>query len=177
MAFDAKSFRLPALALLLAALVLAAPSAAAGSRAGGFAPEWNWPADPVPQVLKTFDPPPESWLSGHRGVDLAAPGGGEVLAPEAGRVSFVGTVVDRPVITIDHGSGLRSSFEPVRSTLAKGDLVDAGDAIGTVAGARHCSPGCFHWGVRLGEDYINPLQFVVDLRPSVLLPRPAEIAP
>lgn len=158
--------------LLSAALPLPAPAAETG--AGGFAPGWDWPADPAPDVLDTFDPPPEPWLSGHRGVDLAGADGSDVLAPEAGRVSFVGTVVDRGVVTIDHGGGLRSSFEPVESSLRKGDAVAAGDTLGTIAGTTHCSPGCFHWGVRLGEEYVNPLQFVIDLRPSVLLPRPGQ---
>jgi hypothetical protein len=52
--------------------------------------------------------------------------------------------------------------------------VDKGAELGTVDGASHCPPGCLHWGVRQGEEYINPLQFVMDMRPSVLLPRPME---
>ena len=115
------------------------------------APSWQWPLAPRPQVLRDFDPPPKPWLSGHRGVDLGAMAdGAQVTSPAAGTVSFVGMVVDRPVITLDHGDGLRSSFEPVASTLAAGSPVAA--------------------GVRRGEEYVDPLQFVMDLRPSVLLP-------
>lgn len=134
------------------------------------APSWQWPLVPRPEVLRAFDPPPRPWMSGHRGVDLAAVSeGAPVLSPAAGTVSFVGVVVDRPVITIDHGSGLRSSFEPVESPLAAGSLVAAGQVIGTALPG-HCRTPCIHWGVRHGEDYVNPLQFVVDLRPSILLP-------
>jgi murein DD-endopeptidase MepM/ murein hydrolase activator NlpD len=172
MAIRVAVLRTAALPLVAAALVLLVPTAGAGVGAAGFAPDWDWPAEPAPKVLGRFDPPPEPWLSGHRGVDLAAEAGSDVLAPEAGRISFVGTVVDRGVVTIDHGNGLRSSFEPVDGSLRKGDPVAAGDVVGTVSGTTHCSPGCFHWGVRLGEEYVNPLQFVIDLRPSVLLPRP-----
>jgi murein DD-endopeptidase MepM/ murein hydrolase activator NlpD len=91
-------------------------------------------------------------------------------------VSFVGIVVDRPVITIDHGNGLRSSFEPVASELTAGSPVVAGDVVGRVQNG-HCGPAppCVHWGVRRGEEYVNPLAFVMDLRPSVLLP-PLEAA-
>ena len=96
--------------------------------------------------------------------------GAPVTSPAAGTVSFMGMVVDRPVITIDHGDGLRSSFEPVHSTLAAGTPVVEGQVIGTVLPG-HCSTvPCVHWGVRRGEDYVDPLQFVMDLRPSVLLP-------
>lgn len=134
------------------------------------APSWQWPLVPRPRVLRAFDPPPRPWLSGHRGVDLAAASdGAAVVAPAAGTVSFAGVVVDRPVITIDHGGGLRSSFEPVDSALSVGSVVAAGQVIGAALPG-HCPASCIHWGVRRGGDYINPLQFVVDLRPSVLLP-------
>lgn len=96
--------------------------------------------------------------------------GGSVTAPESGTVSFVGVVVDRPVITIDHGNGLRSSFEPVRSTLKWGASVAKGAVVGVLLSG-HCGPSpCVHWGVRRGEEYLNPLSFILDLRPSVLLP-------
>jgi murein DD-endopeptidase MepM/ murein hydrolase activator NlpD len=121
--------------------------------------------------LRPFDPPDKPWLSGHRGVDLgSASDGGPVTAPESGTVSFVGVVVDRPVITIDHGNGLRSSFEPVRSTLKNGASVAKGAVVGTLL-AGHCGTSpCVHWGVRRGAEYLNPLSFILDLRPSVLLP-------
>ncbi len=92
-------------------------------------------------------------------------------------MSYVGTVVDRPVITIDHGNGLRSSFEPVASSLAAGSAVAEGDVLGQVQ-AGHCGPAppCLHWGVRRGEDYVNPLAFVMDQRPSVLL-QPIDAGP
>lgn len=139
----------------------------------GARPSWQWPLAPRPPVLRGFDPPPKPWLSGHRGVDLGfAAAGSEVVSPAAGRVSFVGVVVDRPVITIDHGGGLRSSFEPVESTLAVGAAVAAGDVIGTVLPGHCTAAQCLHWGVREGTEYVNPLRFVLDLRPSILLPLP-----
>lgn len=146
-----------------------AGSTTAAARAGA-PPSWQWPLAPHPPVLRTFDPPPKPWLSGHRGVDLDFTGGTQVFSPAAGTVSFAGMVVDRPVITIDHGGGLRSSFEPVESTLAVGTTVARGEVIGTVLPGHCPAAQCLHWGVRQGEDYVNPLQFVLDLRPSILLP-------
>lgn len=142
------------------------------------APVWSWPLSPRPAVRRAFDPPARPWLSGHRGVDLeAADDGAPLISPAAGTVSFVGTVVDRPVITIDHGNGLRSSFEPVASSLTAGAAVAEGDVLGQVQ-AGHCGPAptCLHWGVRRGEDYVNPLSFVMDQRPSVLL-QPIDAGP
>jgi len=140
--------------------------------AAGAGLSWLWPLAPRPPVLRGFDPPPRPWLSGHRGVDLDYAAGTQVRSPAAGTVSFVGVVVDRSVITIDHGNGLRSSFEPVDSRLAEGTPVAAGQVIGTVLPGHCVAAQCLHWGVRDGEDYVNPLQFVLDLRPSILLPLP-----
>ena len=146
--------------------VLGSPPASA---AGG----WTWPVKPKPAVTRSFQPPAQKWLSGHRGVDLGAAPGTEIRSPAAGTVSFSGVVVDRPVITVDHGNGLKSSFEPLNASVKRGDTVSRGQVIGTIAGAGHCSPAdCVHWGVRRDGEYVNPLQFVQDMRPSVLLPVP-----
>ena len=144
---------------------------------GAVAAGWSWPLSPRPGVLRAFAPPAKPWLSGHRGVDLrASHDGAPVTSPASGTVSFAGVVVDRGVITIDHGSGLRSSFEAVLSDLKAGDAVALGAVLGWIQPG-HCTPApCVHWGVRRGPDYLNPLAFVTDLRPSVLLP-PLDPAP
>ncbi len=152
-------------------------SAYGAARAGPAAGAWRWPLDPKPALLRAFDPPARPWLSGHRGVDLAAGSdSAAVLAPAAGTISFAGTVVDRPVLTVDHGNGYRSSFEPIVSSLRPGMAVAAGDVLGRSLPG-HCGGiPCVHWGVRLGDEYVNPLAFVADLRPSILLP-PLDPAP
>lgn len=170
---------------LLAVMLLALSPVAAGAvpppagaaRAGPAAAAWSWPLTPRPAVLRAFDPPAKPWLSGHRGVDLrAAYDGAPITSPASGTVSFVGVVVDRPVITVDHGNGLRSSFEPVESELVPGAAVAKGDTLGWLRPGHCGTVPCVHWGVRRGEEYLNPLAFVTDLRPSVLLP-PVDPAP
>lgn len=155
--------------LLFAALLLV-PAPATGQPASPPG-SWSWPLSPRPAVLRVFDPPDRPWLSGHRGVDLqTAYDGAPVTSPAAGTVAFVGFVVDRPVVTIDHGNGLRSSFEPVESTLRPGDAVAEGSVLGRALPGHCGGTPCIHWGVRRGDDYLNPLAFVMDLRPSILLP-------
>lgn len=157
------------------------PVAEAGT--GGAAPgvslsprsRWLWPVAPGPEPLRYFAPPPERWLAGHRGVDLAAVTGVEVRSPAPGRIAFAGWVVDRPVLTIDHGGGVVSSFEPVSTHLKQGETVAAGDVVGVIGtradgAAPHCAPSCLHWGVRRDGRYVDPLDFLSDRRPSVLLP-------
>ncbi|MFJ6001906.1 M23 family metallopeptidase [Arthrobacter sp. NPDC092385] len=143
-----------------------------------FVPEWSWPLLPAPAVLRPFEKPPRTWQRGHRGVDLSAATGQpvSVASPADGVVSFAGTVVDRGVLSIDHGGGRVSSFEPVTTDRVEGDRVSRGDAVATLqepgAGgpAAHCGLPCLHWGVREHGEYVDPLSFVTDRRPSVLLP-------
>lgn len=167
-----------AVMLLLWPFAMPLPDAGAAASPGYEAP-WTWPLNPVPPIARPFNPPPKPWLSGHRGVDLTAAAGAEIVSPAAGVVFFVGKVVDRPVITINHGGGLLSSFEPVSSRLRVGDTVTKGQHIGMLAtrdgragNAGHCPFDCVHWGVRLNRQYVDPLRYVQDRRPSVLLPVP-----
>lgn len=140
--------------------------------------DWTWPLSPRPAVVGDWAPPAQRWDRGHRGVDLGATAGAVVRSPADGTVAFVGFVVDRSVLTIDHGRGLRSSFEPVESPLVRGDRVRRGEVVGVLRGRDHCPTGdCLHWGVRRDDDYVNPLQFVGALEPSVLLPVPGEQRP
>lgn len=133
----------------------------------------QFPISPPPQVTRVFARPDRDWSAGHRGVDFSGQPGDPVHAPAAGEVTFVGKVVDREVLVLQHESGLRSSFEPLTSTLSLGQHVNAGAIIGHVAdeddGLGHCGQDCLHWGVRLDDLYLDPLQFV-QWAPSVLLP-------
>ncbi|MHA7210655.1 M23 family metallopeptidase [Arthrobacter sp. MDT1-65] len=154
---------------------------AGGRESGGqesFVPEWSWPLAPAPAVLRPFEKPAQRWLRGHRGVDLAAAAAGRapaVLSPDDGVVSFAGTVVDRGVLSIDHGEGRISSFEPVTTQLVRGQRVGRGEVVATLEARGdgppgHCPATCLHWGVRVDGEYVDPLSFVLDRRPSVLLP-------
>lgn len=125
-------------------------------------------------LTRDFDPPDHRWLPGHRGVDFAAVAGQQVLSPAAGTISYVGWVVNRPVVTITHHDGLRSSFEPVSSAAQVGTAVSAGEVIGEVsADISHCAAPCLHWGLRApppAEQYLNPLHFLAGGGPIGLLP-------
>jgi murein DD-endopeptidase MepM/ murein hydrolase activator NlpD len=134
---------------------------------------WNWPLVPRPEVIRGFAIGPALWSPGHRGVDLAARPGAVVRAPAAGIVRYTGVIAGRAVLTLDHGGGLLSSFEPVISALRKGRAVKQGDVVGSVAtGPTHCAPAtCLHWGVRKNGNYINPLTLLRGWHgPIVLLP-------
>ncbi|CCH89785.1 Peptidase M23 [Modestobacter italicus] len=159
--------RLLVLLAVVGCLVAGAPgtSAAAGP--------WGRPLPGSPTVTRAFEPPPTPYADGHRGVDLAGAAGTPVLAAGAGVVAFAGLVAGRPVVSVVHPGGLRTTYEPVQPTVAAGQAVARGTPLGLlVPGHAGCpAEACLHWGLRRGEVYLDPLSL---LRPPRvrLLPWP-----
>ncbi|GAA4656255.1 hypothetical protein GCM10023347_01740 [Streptomyces chumphonensis] len=134
-----------------------------------------WPVGPDTEVVRDFAPPPERWQPGHRGVDLAGRVGQPVRAAVDGDVVFAGEVAGRGVVSVElagaPGPAPRTTYEPVRPSVARGDRVRAGQVIGTLLGRpSHCAPRvCLHWGLLRGRSYENPLSLLSHGHP-VLLP-------
>ena len=128
------------------------------------APVFVWPLAGAPVVVGAFDPPAEPWLPGHRGVDLAGSIGQRVYAAGAGTVSFAGRVAGTPVVSITHPDGLRTTYEPVATSVRTGNRVAIGTQIGTIdARLSHCPSGpaaCLHWGLIRGGVYLDPLMLL-----------------
>ncbi|MBH1934008.1 M23 family metallopeptidase [Streptomyces sp. AV19] len=142
------------------------------------APGRTWPVTGTdggrPRVVRGWEPPPVRWARGHRGVDLAAGPGAPVRAAAPGTVSFVGTIAGRGVVTVElTGTGdppLRTTYEPVRAGVRRGETVAAGALLGELEpGPHHCPEGCLHWGLLRGREYLDPLRLLRH-RPSRLLP-------
>jgi len=139
-----------------AALVSAVPAAADDDRL-------DWPLRPPPAVTRAFDAPVQDWHPGHRGVDLAGAAGQPVYAAGAATVVFAGLLAGRPVVSLAHPGGSRTSYEPVRAAVRAGQSVAAGTVIGTLmAGHPGCRvAACLHWGAMWGPasgaHYVDPL--------------------
>ncbi|MER6122965.1 M23 family metallopeptidase [Streptomyces sp. NPDC001795] len=138
-----------------------------------------WPVGARPAVVRGWEPPATPYGPGHRGVDLAAAPGDPVRAVAAGRVIFAGRVAGRGVVSVDlTGTGdppLRTTYEPVRASVRKGDEVEPGEVVGVLEPPTvHCTGPCLHWGLRRGETYLNPLTvlppWLLRAGPSRLLP-------
>jgi hypothetical protein len=117
--------------------------------------------------------PKTEYGPGHRGLDQVMGLDAVINSPVAGTVSFVGTVVDREVVSIRGFNGYLASFEPVCSNLEVGDVVKVGEEI-----ARHCKPtdeyqyhceSCVHFSIRSRFGYLSGDYFLAALKPSVLL--------
>lgn len=145
------------------------PWPGAGSVSESRSGSWLWPV-PSHIPVAAYAAPPTRYAAGHRGIDLAVTPGQPVAAPADGVVRFAGVVVDRPVVTLDHGGGVLSSFEPVVAGLPVGSTVARGAVFGTTADGGHCADGCLHVGVRIDGEYVSPLRFFARVPRAVLLP-------
>ena len=152
--------RLLAVVALTAAVVLA-PGTAVAERAVPRArpAPWTAPLGGALHVTRGFAPPATAYGAGHRGVDLAGTPGMPVLAAGAGTVLFAGMVAGRPVVSIAHANGLRTTYEPVDPSVAAGRAVASGSPIGSLLTGHAGCPeaACLHWGLLRGNAYLDPL--------------------
>mgnify|MGYP000131310253 CR=1 FL=1 len=130
----------------------------------------HWPLRPPPAMVRTFDAPSPNWNRGHRGVDLAGAVDQPVYAAGPATVVFAGLLAGRPVVSLAHPGGLRTSYEPVRAAVRVGQIVDAGTPLGRLqAGHPGCpAPACLHWGAMWGPasraEYVDPLGLLATTR-------------
>ena len=128
------------------------------------------------QLVNSYKASEAPYESGHRGVDYQVTLGQGVFAPADATVSFVGKVVDRPVLSLSHEGNLVSSYEPVCSSLVVGQEVATGELVAEVCEAdqdylQHCPDSfCLHFSTRKDGEYLSPLWFTGELAPSRLLP-------
>jgi hypothetical protein len=128
---------------------------------------WTWPVRGSHRIVRPFIAPATPYSAGHRGIDIAA--SGDVYAPANGVVHYSGFLVNRYVLSVEHPGNVISSYEPVRSTLARGDPVTQGEVIGTIEPG-HCTELCLHFGVRVDGQYVSPLLFLGGIQRPILLP-------
>src|SRR5690606_28598705 len=83
---------------------------------------WQWPSS-TQQIIRPFIVPAKITDPQHRGLDIAAAPATQLRSPSAGTVLFSGRVAERSVLTIDHGMGLVSTFDPIMTELRTGDPV------------------------------------------------------
>lgn len=144
------------LAVLATILACAVPAGADHGRL-------QWPLRPPPAVTREFDAPSPDWQRGHRGVDLAGAPGQPVYAAGPATVVFAGELAGRPVVSLAHEGGLRTSYEPVEAVVAVGQRVDEASMLGRLVGGHPACPvaACLHWGAMWGAaaraDYVDPI--------------------
>jgi len=140
-------------AALIAVVASALPAAAAANEA------WRLPVDG--RVVRPFAEPSSTYAPGHRGVDFAVPAGTPARAAGAGTVSFAGDVAGALHVVVTHRNGLRTSYSFLADiSVAIGDTVTGGTVLGHTGGSDPDSghdPDRFHFGLRIGDRYVDPL--------------------
>jgi murein DD-endopeptidase MepM/ murein hydrolase activator NlpD len=140
---------------------------------------WTAPLGAPLIVTRPFEAPASPYGPGHRGVDLAGAPGAVVRAAGAGVVVFAGMVAGRPLVSVAHAGGLRTTYEPVEPSVAAGQAVARGSPIGTLLPGHPGCPtaACLHWGLRRGETYLDPLLLLAPPRIRLLPDDSASGAP
>lgn len=152
------------LVLVLLGLLGAVPPAAADSG------PWGWPLAGPHAVSRAFAPPASTYGAGHRGADLPGSPGAAVRASAAGRVTYAGLLAGRGVVVVTHGA-LRTTYEPVEAAVRVEQVVARGEVVGRLSPGHAGCPveACLHWGLRRGQEYLDPVR-LVERGPVRLLP-------
>ena len=149
-------------ALLTCAIVLARPQLALA----------GWPLESAAPVAlsfgATYTSAEATSASTHRGVDLLADAGARVVAPWAGTVRFSGRVPaigggTVRAVTVETAHGDVTLLPLQDASVAKGDAVDEGEALGHLAEGGDGSDAAthLHVGIRRGDLYVDPMSLMV----------------
>ena len=97
----------------------------------------------------------------HSGIDIAAPLGTEVIAPNGGVISAMGDYFfNGNTLFIDHGEGMVSMFCHLDKILVKvGDPVSKGQLVANVGSSGRVTGPHLHWSLSLNDARVNPLLF------------------
>ncbi len=94
----------------------------------------------------------------HKGLDLAAPLGAPVSAPNRGVVLLAGEFpLQGRLVLIDHGQGVMSMVQHLRSIKARpGDAVEKGTLLGSVGSEGISTGSHVHWGLYVHGQPVDP---------------------
>jgi hypothetical protein len=101
-------------------------------------------------VVDAFRPPTQQYGAGNRGIDFDTEPGQRVGTAADGVVVFSGRIGSATHVVVLHDDGLRTSYSFLdATTVRRGQHVSQGDTVGTARGT-------VHFGVRAGEEYLDP---------------------
>ncbi len=124
-----------------------------------------WPCPSSSRITSGFggrSSPTEGASSNHKGIDIGAPTGSNILAAASGTVTIsTYSASAGNYIMISHGGGVSTVYMHCSSLLANvGDKVNQGDVIAKVGSTGYSTGPHLHFEIRSGGTYVNPSQYV-----------------
>jgi murein DD-endopeptidase MepM/ murein hydrolase activator NlpD len=100
----------------------------------------------------------ESPRSPHLALDIAAPKGTDVIAPENGKVILIGEFFySGNYLILDHGYGLLSSYSHLsKIDVTVNQFIEQGKKLGEIGATGRVTGPHLHWSVYLNNTRINP---------------------
>lgn len=97
----------------------------------------------------------------HLGVDVAAPRGTHIIAPAAGKVTFVGRKFGFGIVVeMDHGAGVRTRYAHLTASMVHvGDEIAKGTFIATVGSTGITTGPHLHYEVLVNGHQVDPLRY------------------
>lgn len=124
-----------------------------------------WPCPAYTRISSYFGPRPQpvpGASTNHKGVDLAAPYGANILAAASGVVTTSKYSVSAGnYVVIAHGNGMSTVYMHASSLLVSvGQTVKQGQVIAKVGSTGYSSGNHLHFGVIKNGTYVNPLNYI-----------------
>lgn len=124
-----------------------------------------WPCPSSSRITSTFgnrEQPTEGASTYHKGIDIGASTGSEIVAAAGGSVVTAAYSVSAGnYIMISHGDGIYTVYMHCSKLLvAAGDAVSQGETIGLVGNTGVSTGSHLHFGVSVNGTYVNPLNYV-----------------
>lgn len=141
-----------------------------GNNAGGNTTQptvsaFTWPCPSSTRITSDYGPresPTAGASTYHKGIDIGAAYGADIIAAADGTVVFAGYSNSAGnYVTIDHGGGLYTVYMHCSSlVVSKGQSVLRGQVIAKVGSTGISTGNHLHFGVSLNGSYVNPWNYL-----------------
>lgn len=126
---------------------------------------FRWPCPSSTRVTSDYGtrvPPMSGASSNHKGIDIGASAGADIIAAADGTVTAASySSAAGNYVMIDHGGGLYTVYMHASSLLVSpGQTVSAGDVIAKVGSTGISTGSHLHFGVSLNGSYVSPWSYL-----------------
>lgn len=124
-----------------------------------------WPCPASSRITSSFgsrSSPTEGASTNHKGIDIGAATGSNILAAASGEVTIATYSYSAGnYIMINHGGGVYTVYMHCSQLLASvGDQVSQGQVIAKVGSTGYSTGPHLHFGIRVNGSYVNPASYV-----------------